>query len=536
VCILALARPAQLRSSRAALIALGFLVAWSVWTAASLAWTIAPPQTALELERDLVYIGFLGSLVLLVHGRAGAIALIAAVAAAITAVAVVALAGYLLSPGPADATQGRLLFDPVGYANGLGGLAAIALPLLIAAAVESRSVVPALASAATVPVATALYLSQSRSAWLAFAVALGFWITRAVPRPRAVDLASTALFPALAVAGAAVLHLVSPSLSGEARDRRCLLCAAILLASAGGAALLHAKRGTSAAARVDGRSSVVGLGVASALGVGAALAVIRGGVGDRQEFWHVAWRMFLAHPVAGSGSGTFAGEWLRLRSVAVSAKDAHNLYLETLGEVGIVGLSLLVGALAIPLIVGRNRRSPLEVAALAAYGAFLIHAGFEWDWELPAVTLAGLALAGAVLATEDGEQTVVSLGLRGRVVGILVCLSAAAFVGVSAMGHTYVTSAERLAVSGDPLGADAKARRAATVLPWASEPLLVRGDLRLRGGNAAEARAFYARALERDDSNWQIWLRLSIASSGRGAVEARRRAFELDPGSAHGFP
>ena len=129
------------------------------------------------------------------------------------------------------------------------------------------------------------------------------------------------------------------------------------------------------------------------LGLGALVAVVRGGVGDRQEYWRVAWRMFVAHPVAGSGSGSFAGEWVRLRSVAISAKDAHSLYLETLGETGIVGLLLLAGALAVPLVVGRHRRSSFDVAALAAYGAFLIHAAFEWDWELPAVTLAALALA-----------------------------------------------------------------------------------------------------------------------------------------------
>jgi hypothetical protein len=272
------------------------------------------------------------------------------------------------------------------------------------------------------------------------------------------------------------------------------------------------------------------------LGLGAALAVIRGGVGDRQEYWRVAWQMFVAHPVAGSGSGTFAGEWLRLRTIAVSAKDAHSLYLEKLGESGIVGLSLLVGALAIPLVVGRRRRSSLEVAALAAYGAFLIHAGFEWDWELPAVTLVGLALAGALLATGFDGDAVVTLGAGSRLVGVLACLCAVAFVGVSALGHTYVTSAERLAAGGDLLAADASARRAATVLPWASEPLLVRGDLRLRGGNAGAARTFYARALKRDDRNWQIWLRLSAASSGRAAAAARRRGFELDPGSAHDFP
>ena len=134
------------------------------------------------------------------------------------------------------------------------------------------------------------------------------------------------------------------------------------------------------------------------------------------------------------------------------------------------------------------------------------------------------------------SEAVVSLGAGARLVAGVAFLCAAAFVGVSALGHTYVTRAEHLAASGDALGADAEARRAATVLPWASEPLLVRGDLRLHGGDANSARTFYLRALKRDHANWQIWLRLSVASSSRAAVDARRRAFELDPGVARGFP
>jgi hypothetical protein len=526
-----LVRPAPLRTSRAAAVAVALFLAWSLWVSASLAWSLAPPQTALEVERNLVYLGFVGILMLLVRGRAPAATVIVAVVVAISGVVIVALAGYLLRPVAPDPTQGRLLFEPLGYANALGGLAAIGLPLLVAASGGGS----ALASAATVPVATALYLSQSRSAWLAVACALGFWATRTMPRPRVGALVSMSLFPAAAVMAVGALGLVSPSLPDAARDPRCALAAAIVLACAGGAALLGARRVTPPQATAAS-SPGAGLVLGCALCLGALLAVVRGGAGDRPEYWRVAWRMFVAHPLAGSGGGSFAVEWVRLRSVAVSTKDAHSLYLETLGETGIVGVLLLVGALAVPLVVARHRRSSLDVAALAGYGAFLIHAAFEWDWEMPAVTLTGLALAAALLATDADHEASVSLGAGSRAIAALACLCAAGFVAVSALGHTYVTRAERLAASGDVLAADAEARRAATVLPWASEPLLVRGDLRLHGGDAGDARAFYLRALKRDHANWQIWLRLGVASSSRAAADARRRAFELDPGVARGSP
>ena len=425
-----------------------------------------------------------------------------------------------------------MLFEPLGYANALGGLAAIGLPLLVAASVGGS----ALASAATVPVATALYLSQSRSAWLAVACALGFWATRTMPRPRVGALVSMSLFPAAAVTAVGALGLVDPSLPDAARDPRCALAAAIVLACAGGAALLGARRGTPPHATAAS-SPRAGLILGCVLGLGALLAVVRGGAGDRLQYWRVAWRMFVAHPLAGSGGGSFAGEWVRLRSVAVSTKDAHSLYLETLGETGIVGLLLLVGALAVPLVVARHRRSSLDVAALAGYGAFLIHAAFEWDWEMPAVTLTGARARGRACSRQVPTTRRASRSVPARARSPhFACLCAAGFVAVSALGHTYVTRAERLAASGDVLAADAEARRAATVLPWASEPLLVRGDLRLHGGDAGDARAFYLGALKRDHANWEIWLRLGVASSSRAAADARRRAFELDPGVARGFP
>ena len=54
-------------------------------------------------------------------------------------------------------------------------------------------------------------------------------------------------------------------------------------------------------------------------------------------------------PLLGSGAGTFADWWLRERSTPISTREAHSLYLETLAELGPLGLALLLVALAAPL-------------------------------------------------------------------------------------------------------------------------------------------------------------------------------------------
>ena len=55
-------------------------------------------------------------------------------------------------------------------------------------------------------------------------------------------------------------------------------------------------------------------------------------------------------PLLGTGAGSFEAHWFRERSVAFHARDAHNLYLETLAELGPVGLALLLATLALPLL------------------------------------------------------------------------------------------------------------------------------------------------------------------------------------------
>ena len=41
---------------------------------------------------------------------------------------------------------------------------------------------------------------------------------------------------------------------------------------------------------------------------------------------------------------------------------------------------------------------------IAALAAFALHAGVDWDWELPALTLVALVLAGLVLARSPARS------------------------------------------------------------------------------------------------------------------------------------
>ena len=59
--------------------------------------------------------------------------------------------------------------------------------------------------------------------------------------------------------------------------------------------------------------------------------------------------MVADEPLLGTGAGSFEARFVREGSIGLPARDAHNLYLETLAELGPVGLALLLATVVVPL-------------------------------------------------------------------------------------------------------------------------------------------------------------------------------------------
>ncbi len=119
----------------------------------------------------------------------------------------------------------------------------------------------------------------------------------------------------------------------------------------------------------------------------------------RTELWGVSWHDFTTHPVAGRGASSFEQSFYERRESTGTARDGHSLYAETLGELGVVGLGLLVIALLAPLVAAvRARHRRVVPGAAAAYVAYLVHAAVDWDWELAGVTLVALLTACGLVA------------------------------------------------------------------------------------------------------------------------------------------
>jgi len=297
----------------------------------------------------------------------------------------------------------------------------------------------------------------------------------------------------------------------------------LVLADSAGASLALGAGLAVAAVAVGGRLRLAGLvACVAALVVGVASA----GGHERGRYWPVALAAAQEQPVAGAGAGTFRQIWLEERDAPLDARDAHGLYVETLGELGVVGLVLLLAALAAPLVAAwRGGRRPLLVGA---YGAFLAHAGIDWDWELAGVAAAGVTIGSALLLdARTGER-------EPRAVVAWAAGAAALFLAacVTLVGAVTLDGAAEALREGDPASAEARAERAASLQPWSAEPWLVLAQSRRSlapGGGGGDARAAALEALRRDANDWRLWLELAQSSTGAERERALLRARSLNP-------
>jgi hypothetical protein len=400
----------------AASVAVAALALLGGWMLVSASWSGAPGRALLDFDRLLAYLGLLVLTAALPGGPRRAAWTLRGVAAGLAVVCACALVTRLapdvwsVDPGPV----GDRLAYPVSYWNGLGLMAAAGLVLalhLTASTAEPRWV-RVLAAALPAPLACTLYLTFSRGAIGAAVVGVVAYLL--LGRPRGLP---AALLSAGAATAICVAHAYGATALSTAGTPRADAIAAghglgwLLVACCAGAmgvraallpldAALARLRPRPAA---GARRAVAALLAASAVAVlvvavaAGAPAVAERGVqrflhaptrsepdlrgrllvvsnNGRTDHWRVALDGFERHPWRGTGSGTFATEWNRLRSLSFHVRNAHSLVFETLGELGLVGLGLLAlafGAILAGLArrlrgrahVARARRGRLGLAA-----------------------------------------------------------------------------------------------------------------------------------------------------------------------------
>ena len=556
------------RPSTLALAALGGLVAFAAWTWLALLWSDNAAATVLEGQRVLLYVGVLAGLVLIVR-RSTVPLLLAA-----TLVAVFLASGYGLLTrlfperlGVFDPVAAARLEEPLGYWNALGIVAAMGALLAFGFAARAKSILGRTLGGASLPILFAtVYFTFSRGAWVAAAIGLALAVALDTGRLQLL-LCALVLAPASALAvllssNEEALTRTDAPLSAASHDGHRLAVYLLLLTAASGliaAGLALAERRVAPPrqARLAFAALLAVVAIAALLAgflrYGGPVTLARKGYDSftttssgtpvnlnkrlftfsgsyRSELWHAAWDDYRANPVLGSGAGTYEQYWNAHRPIRHKVKDAHNLYLEVLAELGPFGLLFLVVALGVPLAAAVLARShPLVPAALAAYAAFLVHASVDWDWEMGAVTLVALACAGALLAAADRREAPSLLAPVPRVAGASVALVLAAVAFVGLVGASALAASDRALDKGRYGEAESQARKAARWWRWSPDPWRQLGDAAAEQGDVAAAQRSYRKAISKSGQDWMLWYDLSTVTSGAESAHALAETSRLNP-------
>lgn len=546
------------------------LTALGGWTLLSTAWSASPAETPFEAQRTLVYVAAVAA-VLLVADRRSVPTLLGGLAVAITLVCAYALFDHLLSPGAVDegGFENRLA-GPFGYWNALGVFSVMGLLLAVGLATRARRFwARAPAIAAPVILLPTLYFTFGRGAWLALGLALGASVL--IARERHQLLAAMLIMtpaPVVAVwvsSRSEALTSTAPSAVGDPADEGRLLAVLILvltlLAGLAGHLLLPRARAIAAALRPSAplpRTPLTfALVICAALVAGAfalkgVIGVLEKGYdnfsqptsplrGDlrnrvfslsgsgRADVWRAALDDYREHPLLGSGAGSFEQYWVQHRRAPVYFRDAHSIYLETLAELGPLGIALLATGFAAMLVAAtRVRGDPLAAGAFGAVVAYLVHAGMDWDWEMPAVTTAAL-ICGAALVVMARTERGPSIGWSWRACGLAAALVLTTGTLVGLIGNAAMATAVGDLEAGDYASAERNAQRASSWAPWAAEPWHLLGEVHLRKREQVRARQAFEEATARDPHNWVLWAELARASKGRARLLALARVAQLNP-------
>jgi hypothetical protein len=267
----------------------------------------------------------------------------------------------------------------------------------------------------------------------------------------------------------------------------------------------------------------------------------------RYQLWRVAVDATHGHAVAGSGPGTYQLLALpRLPRSVSYVQNAHSLYLETLTELGVVGLVLLVGfvlAVTVSAVVlairSRYEERARMAGAAAALIAFAVSAAFDWIWQVPVLPVAFLLLASAVLAPALRERAKGprpgALALQ-RIGGSVVALACLVAIAVPLATASAVEASQTAASHGNLVRALRDAQQAARVEPGAASPQIQIALVQELRGHIRDALAAARRAVRDEPANWSNWLILARLEAENRAPAASLAAFRharsLNPNSA----
>lgn len=320
------------------------------------------------------------------------------------------------------------------------------------------------------------------------------------------------------------------------------------------------RRAAISAAVFLGLAGIAGATYFSSAGARDRLDQLRHHAGElsRPTLWRAAWNLFVSRPLTGTGGGSYNVLFERHRPAGFVDEPqwAHNDYLNTLSDYGVVGAGLLVlGAGWVLRRKGEARGGTERAGASRALGigvlAFGLQLFVEFHLRIPALAMAlAVVTALAFSPASAGERPDSAetrrrsrrLGWAGGLIVVLACGPALEATHAEALRRAGREAIDR-AIAGDSLSSgatlaslEAGLARATLFYPghgqaWADRALAIElqalGDPSLSAERGRQAERAARRALDISSAVPEFWIRLGVA------LDMQRRSSEARPAYEH---
>jgi cytochrome c-type biogenesis protein CcmH/NrfG/O-antigen ligase len=599
----ALPRPARTPPRLRGIWVLVSFFALAAFTALSIMWSLMPADSWFEANRTLAYAAVLAGAWAL--GRLAPRRWSAVIAGVALGSVLLGAASLLTKVFPAwlapDAEFARLR-PPFEYWNSVGLAAALGVvPLLwLAARRSGHQAINAIAWPALGLSVVCLLFSYSRGALLAAAIGVALWLIFVPLRLRALITIGGVLVATIPVVvwafvqdGLADDGAPMPLRVDAGQGFGALLLLLVVALTVAGLAVGFLSDVHTPSSRVRARASRVLVG---ALAVVPAVAILMlanapGGIdgqvskawkqatdpaisgpsnspqrltatsSGRARYWREAMKVHAQAPWLGTGAGSYGTTRLRYRVDARAVQHAHGYVVQTLADLGWVGLGLsLLAALtwltAAVRGVGlwrRDLRAPWDaervgLATLAAVAViFGLHSAIDWTWFVPGNVVPALLCAGWVASrgslrerrqpAEAAEAAEARLNPFGLVTAGLV-LVIALVAAWGALQPVRSVNAQDAALERLDLGAVDAAASIAQIAhernPLSIDPLFQLAAIREAQGRTDDARRALEQAVDLEPANPETWHRLGefqldTLNDPKSALRAFQAALYLDP-------
>jgi hypothetical protein len=572
-------------------------------TAASITWAVEPSGAWVEANRTLSYLATMVAGVALVRlfpqrwpSLLGGVVL-----------ASVVVCGYALLtkvfPGSLnpDEIYARLR-EPFGYWNAVGLMAAAAGPacLWLGARRSGHAAVSALAYPALGLLVVALLLAYSRGALLALAVGCAVWFAVVPLRLRGVAVLATSAFCGGLVAFWAFASnplstdnvvLADRTAAGHELGIALVAMLLVLLVAGLGIGFASAQRAPSLDARRQAGVLVLVLLALVPVAIVGALALSSRGLSGslsngwtnltdphangnitnspdrltavgsvRARYWNEALKIAKAHKALGVGAGGYATVRPRYRTDTLDVRHAHGYVVQTLADLGAVGMAVSLALLAAWLAAatrtvglwGPGRGAPWTpervgmATLLSICVVFGVHSFVDWTWFVPGNAVLALLCAGWLAGRGPTVEPIVrlkaprvtvrepwriGLALAAVAVGLVAAWTSWQPQRAVAEGSDALASAEALHFD----QARAQIARAERTNPLSVDLLFQQAAIERADGNVAGARRVLEEAVRNEPANPATWLALAEFELSEGrkpqALSAVGSALYLDPRS-----